>query len=62
LYGRDLTQCGYRWTDLARVYALNLLLLPVNLAGVILSLWQILTGRKAAFGRTPKIEGRTATR
>jgi hypothetical protein len=28
---------------------------------VILSLWQILTGRKAAFGRTPKIEGRTAT-
>jgi cellulose synthase (UDP-forming) len=61
LYGRDLTQCGYRWTDLPRVYALNLLLLPVNLAGVILSVWQIMTGRKTAFGRTPKIEGRTAT-
>jgi cellulose synthase/poly-beta-1,6-N-acetylglucosamine synthase-like glycosyltransferase len=61
LYGRDLTQCGYRWSDLPRVYALNLLLLPVNLAGMTLSVWQILTGRKAAFGRTPKIEGRTAT-
>jgi len=61
LYGRDLKRAGYRWADLLRVYALNLLLLPVNLAGVMRSLQQAATGRKAPFGRTPKIEGRTAT-
>jgi hypothetical protein len=61
LYGLDLRLNGYRWADLARVYALNLLLLPVNLAGVIASLRQAVTGRKSPFGRTPKIEGRTLT-
>jgi cellulose synthase/poly-beta-1,6-N-acetylglucosamine synthase-like glycosyltransferase len=61
LYGRDLTQAGYRWLDLVRVYALNLALVPVNLAGVLRSLQQLVTGRKSAFGRTPKIEGRTAS-
>jgi hypothetical protein len=59
LYGRDLRQAGYSRSDLLRVYALNLLLMPVNLAGVCRSLQQALTGRKAAFGRTPKVEGRT---
>lgn len=58
-YGRDLRFAGYRWSDLFRVYALNLLLLPVNLAGVLRSLQQLATGRKAAFGRTPKVECRT---
>jgi len=61
LYGLDLRLNGYRWADLLRVYALNLLLLPVNLAGVIASLRQAVTGRKSPFGRTPKIEGRTIT-
>src|SRR5262249_23394699 len=61
LYGRDLRFAGYRWSDLLRVYAVNLLLLPVNLAGVLRSLQQGLTGRKAPFGRTPKIEQRTST-
>ena len=59
LYGRDLMQSGYRWTDLFRVYALNLLLIPVNLGGVFRSLQQAITGRKVPFGRTPKIVGRT---
>lgn len=59
LYGRDLMQAGYRWTDLFRVYALNLLLIPVNLGGVFRSLQQAITGRKVPFGRTPKIVGRT---
>src|SRR5262249_44497012 len=35
------------------------LLMPVNLAGVCRSLQQALTGKKAPFGRTPKVEGRT---
>ena len=35
LYGRDLVRLGYSWADLPRVYALNLLLLPVILAGVV---------------------------
>jgi hypothetical protein len=60
-YGRDLTGAGYRWSDLLRIYALNLLLLPVCLAGVACSIWQIATGRKTAFARTPKVGRRTAT-
>ncbi len=60
VYGRELVRSGYDWADLARVYALTLLLVPVNLAGVLLSLRQAATGRKASFGRTPKVEDRTA--
>ena len=59
LYARDLRLLGYRLTDVLQVYALNLVLLPVNLAGVASSLWQAVTGRKVAFGRTPKVRGRT---
>jgi len=59
-YARDLVLCGYRWGDFLRVYALNLLLLPINLGGTLLSLRQAITGRKAPFGRTPKVTGRTA--
>jgi hypothetical protein len=60
LYGRDLVQCGYRAGDVVRAYALNLMLLPVNLGGVFKSIQQALTGRKTPFGRTPKVENRTA--
>jgi cellulose synthase/poly-beta-1,6-N-acetylglucosamine synthase-like glycosyltransferase len=59
LYGADLVECGYEWADLARVYALNLLLLPISLGGVLKSLHQACTGSKSAFGRTPKVRGRT---
>jgi cellulose synthase/poly-beta-1,6-N-acetylglucosamine synthase-like glycosyltransferase len=59
LYLRDLQRTGYRASDLLRVYALNLVLIPVNVGGVLRSLSQMWTGRKAAFGRTPKITGRT---
>ena len=61
LYGRDLVLCGYRASDLLRVYALNLLLIPVNLGGVLKSLQQAITRQKIPFGRTPKIRGRTAS-
>lgn len=60
LYGRDLAQIGYRWRDLPRVYALNLMLIPVNIAGILNSIRQGITGRKTPFGRTPKVENRTA--
>jgi hypothetical protein len=59
MYARDLRQAGYRMRDVARVYALNLLLVPVNLAGVAKSVQQGLTRSKIPFGRTPKINGRT---
>jgi hypothetical protein len=59
-YGRDLSNSGYRWTDLPRVYALNLALIPVNLGGVVASLRQAVTGQKTPFLRTPKIADRTA--
>ena len=42
------------------MYALNLLLLPVNIAGVLKSVEQGLTRKKIPFGRTPKVQGRTA--
>lgn len=61
LYARDLGQTGYRVSDLFRVYALNLLLIPVHLAGVFKSIRQMLKGTKTPFGRTPKIKERTTT-
>src|SRR3569623_1928370 len=60
LYGRDLRLCGYRRTDLFKIYALNLLLIPVNLGGVLKSVQQGYSGKKIPFGRTPKVQGRTA--
>ena len=60
LYAHDLIQAGYTVADLPRVYALNLMLLPVHLGGVLQSIQQICSGRKSPFGRTPKVEGRTA--
>lgn len=60
LYARDLRRTGYRADDVFRVFALNLMLIPVNLGGVMSSLRQAWTGRKSPFGRTPKIQGRTA--
>jgi cellulose synthase (UDP-forming) len=60
VYGRDLVQSGYRFSDLLRVYALNLMLIPINLGGILKSLHQAFTGKKIPFGRTPKVVGRTA--
>ena len=51
---------GYKASDIFPVYALNMLLIPVNLVGVLRSIYQGLTGRRSAFGRTPKVQGRTA--
>jgi len=59
LYIRDLQRSGYHASDVFRVYALNLMLIPVNLGGVFRSIRQAWTGKKSAFGRTPKIKGRT---
>jgi cellulose synthase/poly-beta-1,6-N-acetylglucosamine synthase-like glycosyltransferase len=59
LYTRDLLQSGYRAGDVLRVYALNLMLIPINLSGVFKSLRQACTGRRSAFGRTPKTKART---
>jgi cellulose synthase/poly-beta-1,6-N-acetylglucosamine synthase-like glycosyltransferase/peptidoglycan/xylan/chitin deacetylase (PgdA/CDA1 family) len=60
LYAVDLRKIGYQWRDVARVYALNLLLIPVNLGGILRSIEQACTGRRSTFGRTPKVVGRTA--
>ena len=42
-----------------RIYGFNLILLPVNLAGVLKSLQQALSGKKIPFARTPKRKNRT---
>ncbi|CAG1001942.1 Cellulose synthase catalytic subunit [UDP-forming] [Methylophilaceae bacterium] len=60
LYGRDLVLCGYRPADFFKVYALNLLLIPINIGGVLKSIQQGVSGAKIPFGRTPKVQGRTA--
>ena len=57
----DLHRCGYKRTDVLRIYGFNLILLPVNLAGVFKSLQQAVSGKKIPFARTPKVSNRTAT-
>lgn len=59
LLARDLKVCGYRYSDVLRVAALNLMLLPIVTVGVLKQMQQILTGRKIPFGRTPKVKNRT---
>ncbi|PRI10069.1 glycosyltransferase family 2 protein [Leucobacter massiliensis] len=56
----DLRASGHRSSDIFRIYGFNLVLLPVNLAGVIKSMQQGVTGEKIPFARTPKVTGRTA--
>jgi hypothetical protein len=55
----DLKKNGYKRTDVLRIYAFNLILLPVNLAGVFKSLQQAITNQKIPFARTPKVKDRT---
>ncbi len=55
----DLRYCGYKRSDVFRIYGFNLILLPVNLAGVLKSLQQAITGKKIPFARTPKVKNRT---
>jgi hypothetical protein len=57
---RDLKNTGYRPHEIFRAYALFVVLLPVVLTGVANSLIQIVFRVKAQFGRTPKIDHRTA--
>ena len=61
LYARDLSILRYRsMVYFMRIYAFNLLLLPVHLGGALKSVQQILTGKKIPFLRTPKVLGRTS--
>lgn len=57
----DFKYCGYKYSDIFRVYGFNLILLPVNIAGVIKSIEQAFTGKKIPFARTPKVKNRTAS-
>jgi hypothetical protein len=56
----DFHRLGYKRTDVFRMYGFNLILLPVNLAGVFKSLQQAATKAKIPFARTPKVQNRTA--
>ncbi len=58
--GADLRASGHRFTDIFRIYGFNLVLLAVNLAGVLKSVQQAMTGEKIPFARTPKVRDRTA--
>ncbi|ARC56060.1 Poly-beta-1,6-N-acetyl-D-glucosamine synthase [Frondihabitans sp. 762G35] len=56
----DLRSAGYKRSDVLRIYGFNLILLPVQLAGVLKSIQQAITGKKIPFARTPKVKNRTA--
>ena len=60
VYARDLKNCGYQRSDVLRMYAFNLLLIPISIAGMLKSLQQAITGIPSPFVRTPKVPGRTA--
>jgi len=60
VYSIDLRRMGYPLRDLPHIYALNLMLVPVNLGGGCKSLRQAWTGRKTPFKRTPTSGDRTA--
>lgn len=55
----DLKRCGYKYSDVFRIYGFNLVMLPVNASGVLRSLVQIVSGHKSAFARTPKVRRRS---
>ncbi len=61
LFASDLKYCGYKRTDILRIYGFNLILMPVNVAGVLKSVQQALTAKKIPFARTPKVRDRTAS-
>ena len=55
LYARDLRLMGYRPVrDLLRVYALNMLLIPVHLTGAVTSVRQALAGTQDPVPEDPK--------
>lgn len=56
----DLRYLRYSFLDIFSIYGFNLILLPVNLAGVLKSIEQALTAKKIPFARTPKVKNRTA--
>jgi cellulose synthase/poly-beta-1,6-N-acetylglucosamine synthase-like glycosyltransferase len=56
----DFHRLGYKRSDVLRVYAFNLILLAVNLAGTFKSLQQAASKSKIGFARTPKVKNRTA--
>lgn len=59
IYARDLRRFGYQYKDLLGVMALNIVLMPVNAAGVLQSMKQVLLGKQTPFFRTPKISEST---
>jgi hypothetical protein len=59
LSARDLRMNGNKYSDVFRIYALHLMLIPVVLGGFLNSVRQCVTGAKIPFGRTPKVSGRT---
>ena len=58
-YARDIVHLGYTIWDLFPIYALNLLIIPMHIGGVLKSVEQLLLNKKIPFDRTPKIKERT---
>jgi cellulose synthase (UDP-forming) len=58
-YARDLGYLSYTEKDLLRLFAINLLLMPINNGGCFNSIDQLLFRKKTPFHRTSKIKERT---
>lgn len=59
VHAHDFKRFGYRYTDLLGYMALNMVLIPVNTAGVLQSLKQVFFGKRTPFFRTPKVSEST---
>lgn len=55
----ETRQLGRKLLDAIGLYALGILLIPINISGLYQSLKQMITGKRGAFGRTPKMAHRT---
>lgn len=53
----DLHRSGHKRTDVLRIYGFNLIMLPVNASGVLLSLGQLVTGHEVAFAPARRRSG-----
>ncbi|WP_150306491.1 glycosyltransferase family 2 protein [Planctomonas psychrotolerans] len=59
--GADLRRCGHRYSTALWVYALQLVLLPMNLAGAFRSVRQAITNTRSSAPVATSAQGRTVT-
>ena len=59
LYLRDIKNIEHKLSDFLKIYALNLILIPINVGGFVKSIKQVISGQKNTFITTPKFKNIT---